>query len=301
MEHQLVIDRLAKQLALMADATGGSEKYRAARITFESGVKDKSAGQFAALQPLHQKENEDFRKLFEKHRAWICRIADNLCKTLPTSVDRADLIQCGFIGLYDAWNSYRAIGEVPFRAYARLRIRGAMIDELRIQSRLPRRLWKELKIANRRRVEIENMTGRRARLSQVAAHSGLSTSELTDRQVSIGHRNTVSLEYAPEPIDTGPDAVSEIANMQLRGGLVTALAALPARERSVIRLYYHDALPQAEIGVRYGISEARVSQLRTQGLLLLRKRLASLGITSAGISDYRRSSFGLTELIGAVC
>ncbi len=222
--------------------------------------------------------------LVERHAPLVKRIAHHLMARLPSSVILEDLIQSGMIGLLEAARKYDAAKGASFETYAGIRIRGAIIDEVRRGDWTPRSVHR-----NGRRVAetirlIESRTGRDAQDVDVATEMGVSLDEyyslLKDssgsRLFSFEELREGNEHSAGEQVASGDAHPDDLHEDDAFGrALVEAIAALPERERLVFALYYDEELNLKEIGLVLGVSESRVSQIHSQAALRLRARLES--------------------------
>lgn len=211
----------------------------------------------------------------------VKRIAYHLMGRLPDTVQIDDLIQAGMIGLLEALTHYDVSQGASFETYAGIRIRGAMLDELRRADWTPRSVHRKARLVAEAMREVENNVGRDAKDSEVAGHMGISLEEY--RQIL---QDTLSCKtFSVEELVQGEDGIIDDAessyqpeNQLLQQGfqnaLAKAIAELPERERLVVSLYYDEELNLREIGQVLGVSESRVSQICSQAMLRLRARLA---------------------------
>lgn len=233
-------------------------------------------GMYADSRP----DNGD--ELIRRHAPLVKRIAYHLSARLPSGVLLDDLIQSGMIGLLEAARRYDASKGASFETYAGIRIRGAMMDEIRKGDWAPRSVHRNSRrIAEAIRV-VENRTGRDAQDAEVAAELGMS---LEEYHASLQDSASSRLFSFEELIDNGEavtDSVGEDTPSPLEGlqrrafqqSLAEAIGALPERERLVLSLYYDEELNLKEIGAVLGVSESRVSQLHSQCAARLRARMA---------------------------
>lgn len=228
-------------------------------------------------------QKPDSGKLVEEHGPLVRRIAHHLLARLPSSVNVEDLIQSGMIGLLEAAANYDAARGASFETFAGIRIRGAMIDEVRRGDWSPRSVHR-----NARRVAeviraIEMRTGVDAADSVVARELGVSLDEYHGMlQDTVGSR-LFSLE---ELLDTEGGAERSLGSMadnpadataqlRLAQDIGSEIERLPERERLVLSLYYDEELNLKEIGLVLQVSESRVSQILSQATKRLRARLKS--------------------------
>lgn len=226
-------------------------------------------------------EKPDSRKLVEEHGPLVRRIAYHLLARLPSSVNVDDLVQSGMIGLLEAAGNYDAAKGASFETYAGIRIRGAMIDEVRRGDWSPRSVHR-----NARRVaevirSIEMRTGEDAADSVVARELGISLEEYHGMLQDTAGSRLFSLE---ELIDTeggtehslgsmADNPADATAQLRLAQDIGREIELLPERERLVLSLYYDEELNLKEIGLVLQVSESRVSQILSQATKRLRARL----------------------------
>ncbi len=227
----------------------------------------------------NQYQKED---LVGKHAPLVKRIAYHLKSRLPANIQLDDMIQAGMIGLLEAANNYDATQGASFETYSSIRIRGAMLDEVRKNDWTPRSVHR-----NSRRVaevvrKIENEKGRDARDSEIAQALSIELDEYNRiLQDASGHK---MLSF--EDIAIGGESIQDIIpNPQtglleglqkenMKALVANAVASLPERERMVMALYYDEELNLREIGVVIGVSESRVSQIHSQAVIRLQARLS---------------------------
>lgn len=182
-----------------------------------------------------------------EHMPLVRQVVAWLIRRLPPNVQREDLIAAGSYGLFDALRRSSSRGPA-FEWYARVRIRGAAVDELRSQDWLTRRA--------RHRVAKAQAEG----TSRGAAV--VSFDDLPEAQAN---------GFADESTPT-PDA--QIERRMERAALERAVALLPEREANIVSWHYFDDVPFKVIAGRLGVSEPRVSQLHSRAMGMLRERLA---------------------------
>ncbi|MDX1549939.1 RNA polymerase sigma factor FliA [Novilysobacter spongiicola] len=215
------------------------------------------------------------------HGELVRRIAHHLAARLPSSVEVDDLIQAGMLGLIDAARNFKDDQGAAFETYASIRIRGAMIDEIRRGDWVPRsvhRRYRDVVSATR---AVEQATGRAATSQEVAAELEVSLEEYHRMLEEAARGQLVSLdahieEHDGEPrVATPGDATPARAfeHDAFRESLGDAIEDLPEREQLVLSLYYEQEMNLREIGAVLSISESRVCQIHGQAMLRLRARL----------------------------
>lgn len=216
--------------------------------------------------------------LVMQHANLVKRIAYHLAARLPSSVEIDDLIQAGSIGLLEASRNYAGDKGASFETYAGIRIRGAMIDELRRGDWAPRSLHKRAREVEAAIRAIEQESGREARDVEVASKLGLPIKEYFDAVADASRCQFRPVQVSEDgetldaPAEHGrPD--EEYAREEFQRELVQAIQGLPEREKLVMSLYYERELNLKEIGQVLAVSESRVCQIHGQALVRLRARL----------------------------
>ncbi|MNO73026.1 RNA polymerase sigma factor FliA [compost metagenome] len=224
-------------------------------------------------------------QLIQRHAPLVKRIAYHLLARLPASVQVEDLMQAGMIGLLEAAKKYDAGKGASFETYAGIRIRGAMLDEVRKGDWAPRSVHRNTRLVSDAIRAVEARTGRDAKDQEVAAELEMSLDDyyailadtqgsrlysfddlLQDGEQGGGMREDTAL------LDNEPSGGLEDERFQ--AALAEAIGKLPERERLVLALYYDEELNLKEIGEVLGVSESRVCQLHSQCAARLRARLA---------------------------
>ena len=210
-------------------------------------------------------------------------VAGRLSMYLGYNVEYEDLVSYGIFGLIDAIDKFDMQKDVKFETYAILRIRGAILDQIRKMDWIPRTVRQKQKKIDEAIRNIEMRTGKNATDEQVAGELGLEQEELTEWQSRLKITNVISLneflEQGQEPVmdargnshfSQPEDVVSE---SELKQVLEEALEVLTEKEKKVILLYYYEDLTLKEISKVLEVSESRVSQLHTKALLKMRAKM----------------------------
>jgi RNA polymerase sigma factor FliA len=220
-------------------------------------------------------------ELVIEHAALVKRIAYHLIARLPASVDVEDLIQAGMIGLMEAAGNYSTTGGANFATFAGIRIRGAMLDEVRKLDWTPRSVHRRMREMSRAIAEIEHREGRDARDHEIAAALGISQEDYHALLQDAASARLASLDElnADEHAIVDVHAMGEnepfksLHDAAFMEQLAEEIAGLPEREQLVMSLYYDDELNLREIGEVLGVTESRVCQIHGQALARLRARL----------------------------
>ncbi|MGH9308243.1 MAG: sigma-70 family RNA polymerase sigma factor [Vicinamibacterales bacterium] len=233
---------------------------------------------------------DDRDRLVLEHVGLVKSMAHRLVQRLPSQVEMNDLVSVGVLGLIDAAARYKPSTGVPFDAFARRRVHGAMLDSLRELDWAPRSL-------RRLRREVDTAIGslrqklrREPREEEIAEAMNLSLEEYERALEQLRSLEVGSIRQLEGPsadggsllelcVDPGEGAVAQLERQELREHLARAIQELPERERHIIALYYQEELTLAEIGEVIGVGESRVCQLRSLAVSRLRATLrGSLGL-----------------------
>ncbi len=219
----------------------------------------------------------------EDYAFLVKRIAHHMMMRMPPSVQVDDLIQAGMIGLLEASRKYDASKGASFETYAGIRIRGAIVDEMRRGDWVPRSVHRNSRRVSEAISHVEARTGRDACDQDVADELGVDLEEYhqilndsaSSRLYSFEETYTdeggaASTNEVSQPLANPSDSIQKDA---LKKSLALAIAQLPERERLVLALYYDEELNLKEIGEIIGVSESRVSQIHSQASSRLRARL----------------------------
>jgi RNA polymerase sigma factor for flagellar operon FliA len=217
-------------------------------------------------------------------------LAQRLAQRLPAQVQVEDLVSAGVLGLIEAAGRYKSSTGVPFQAFARRRIHGAMLDALRDLDWAPRSLRRLRRDVDTALAAARARLGREPEEQEIATALGMT---LAQYERAIEQLRTLELAAARELdapsadgtpllefcVDPGESAAHMIEKQELRSHLAEAITQLPERERQILALYYEEELTLAEIGEVIGVCESRVCQLRGLAVSRLRTMLrTSLGL-----------------------
>jgi RNA polymerase sigma factor for flagellar operon FliA len=213
----------------------------------------------------------------------VKRIAHHLLGRLPPSVQVEDLIQAGMIGLLEAQKNYDGSKGASFETYAGIRIRGAMLDDIRRGDWVPRSVHKHNREVSQAISELEGQLNRDPSDAEVAQHMGISLEQyhtiLTDincsRLVGIEDLGVSEDVISPDDSDEENLPFQGVADEYFRKALIDSIKSLPEREALVLSLYYDEELNLKEIGEVIGVSESRVSQILSQSMQRLRTKLSA--------------------------
>ena len=212
-------------------------------------------------------------------------VAGRLSMYLGYNVEYDDLVSYGIFGLIDAIDKFDMDKEVKFETYASLRIRGAILDQIRKMDWIPRTVRQKQKKIDEAIKRVEMKIGKTALDEEVAKELGVSGEELIEWQSQLKVTNVVSLN---EFIEQGSEPVmdarhnshfiqpeEQVQETELKEKLQEAMEQLTEKEKKVILLYYYEDLTLKEISKVLEVSESRISQLHTKALSKMQKTMGA--------------------------
>lgn len=217
--------------------------------------------------------------LIAAHYDTVKAIARKIRARLPKGVDLDDLVSHGVLGLIEAVDRYDASRSVPFEAFARPRIQGAILDALRAIDWVPRSVRRKADLLDTTRAKLRESLGRDPSRGEIAGRLGVDVERLDRIERGARIRSVTSLD-APVSADndtpiintlaTDEDLIGEWSAAEMTDDVVEAIRRLPERERQAVTMYYLEERALKDIGDELGVSESRACQLRRQGVERLR-------------------------------
>ena len=236
------------------------------------------------LMAYEQTQDEAREIKVEDFAYLVKRIAYHMMARMPSCVQVEDLIQAGMVGLLEAVQKYDIARGASFETYAGIRIRGAIVDEMRRGDWAPRSVHRNARRVAEAVALVESRTGRDARDAEVAEAMDMSLNEYHDIIKDSASTRLFSYEEAYEEdegrLDHGSASMAlagpaeRVHRDALQKALAQAVDRLPEREKLVLSLYYEQEMNLKEIGQILGVSESRVSQIHSQAALRLKARLS---------------------------
>ena len=224
-------------------------------------------------------------KLILEYAPLVKVVAGRLSMYLGYNVEYEDLVSYGVFGLIDAIDKFDPGKEVKFETYASLRIRGAILDQIRKMDWIPRTVRQRQKQIDTAMKDLEQRNGRPATDAEIAKYMGISEDEFLDWQNQVKADNIISLnEYVEQGNDISSDKSvssgfdtpeSVIEKSELKEILEEALELLTDKEKKVILLYYYEELTLKEISRVLEVSESRISQLHTKALQKMKTKMGN--------------------------
>jgi RNA polymerase sigma factor for flagellar operon FliA len=218
-----------------------------------------------------------------EHGDLVKFIAFRLISRLPDHIAVEDLISAGILGLIDAIEKYDSAQGIPFEHYAKIRIKGAMLDEIRSMDWIPRSLRQKSSVIEKTCISLEQRLGRDPSKEEIAQELNVSLGEyhklmdeikgisfLPENIHDIIHENRESNALSSDSEELFNCAYRE----EIRTHLAEAITGLAEKEQLVLSLYYYEELTMKEIGVTLGYTESRISQIHTKAMLKLKVKLS---------------------------
>ncbi len=220
----------------------------------------------------------------EQYLPMVRRQASKMIGRLPANVELDDLIQAGTIGLMDAMQRYEQGHGAEFETFAMLRVRGAMLDELRGADWVPRSVRKSQRSIADAVHKLEQKLRRAPKDTEIAAELKVSLEHYHDMLTDVRGAQLVYIgDYDAEDgessyldrhlTDESADPVDQLTDHRFRQALVDAITHLPEREQYIMSMYYEHDMNLKEIAAVLGVTESRVCQLHSQAVARLRSRL----------------------------
>lgn len=226
-------------------------------------------------------------------------VAQQIVKNLPSNVDIDDLISAGTIGLLDSIKKFDSSRNVQFKTYASIRIRGAIMDELRNMDWMPRSIREKSNQLEKAHEEIERRTGGRpAEAEEVAKLLDITTDELHAILGRICASSLLNVErlHSTRGYEDGIDIIERVKDPDGKDPMLIASfnelkkklaeiieGSLTEREKLIISLYYYEELSLKEIGKVLDLTESRVCQIQSKVMLKLKSKLEKTGIYESAV------------------
>ena len=219
--------------------------------------------------------------LIEKYLPLVSSIAARLAMTLPEHVDQDDLYSAGLVGLLQALRNYDPTCGASFETYARTRVRGSMLDELRKMDWVPRTVHAKARKIQAVMAQLEQKLGQIPTEAQMARALDISLTEYGKllneiRPAAFVCLDTVSSEddsgnlYEVVPNSADESPLEQISQRELKQVIFERLKHLPEMQRKVLALYYGEELHLREIAEVVGLTESRICQIHAQAILSVR-------------------------------
>ncbi len=232
--------------------------------------------------------------LIEQYLPLVRSVLGRLTMSLPDHVDRDDLNSAGLLGLLHALRNYNPASGSSFETYARLRVRGAMLDELRRMDWVPRTIHAKARMVQDAMARLDRQLGRAPTTAELASELELTPEQCEALLDEVRPATLICLDAVCSsdsgdassmcdvvtiPTEDGP--VEQTSRNELKGIILERLQQLPLNQRKVLALYYGEDLHLREIAEVMGLTESRICQIHSQAILSIRAYLQGLEATSA--------------------
>ena len=226
--------------------------------------------------------------LLTENLSLVHHVARQLARGLAAGTSVDELVSAGTIGLISALESFDVTRGLAFSTYAVTRIRGAILDELRRQDHVPRSVRRKTRDMANARETLSHSFGRAPRDREVAEHLQVDLDTMWRWQADVDAAVHVPLERQPRDADTtafapadylsatDDNADTRLARSEELDILRRAIAGLKEQERTVLSLSYFEELKLNEIAEILGLTDSRISQIRTRALRRLRETMSPL-------------------------
>ena len=221
-------------------------------------------------------------EMIEKHMPLVKKIAASVYSQTTPNVEFDDLVSAGVFGLIDAIRNFDSGRNIEFSKYCRLRIRGAMIDELRHLDWVPRLARQRRNILSRTQIALHSRLNRIPTKAELAAELKMETTEFERLRRDANNTNIVSLAAVAGTHDTEQNVPDIIKNekspnpedeLEKKDMKEFIMKGLTNTERYIVHLYYYEELSMHQIGKTLGLTEGRISQIHSKIIEHLRDRI----------------------------
>nr|WP_238937499.1 RNA polymerase sigma factor FliA [Pseudoalteromonas sp. S16_S37] len=226
--------------------------------------------------------SENLHKVVERHASLVKKVACHLLARLPANIQLDDLVQSGMIGLIEATKNFDASKGASFETFAGIRIRGAMLDEIRRGDWAPRSVHRKSRMVAEAIAELESLLNREPKDTEIAEKLDITLDEYHHILSDVNCSKVIGIEdlgvdedvISPADNDLSLDKpFNNVKNERFNESLVAAIKSLPERDALVLSLYYNDEMNLKEIGQILDVSESRVSQIHGQAMIRLRAKI----------------------------
>jgi RNA polymerase sigma factor for flagellar operon FliA len=235
-------------------------------------------------QRYHRRAEADVENaLVEKYLPLVSAVMGRLAMTLPDHVDHDDLYSVGLLGLLQALRNYDPTCGTAFETYARLRVRGAMLDELRRMDWVPRTVHEKARKVKNMMLQLEQTLGKTPTEAQMAKALGISGKQYEELLNEVRPAAFICLDAAGGTDEsegselheviadlTEDSPVEKVSQRELKAVIFARLKELPEMQRKVLALYYMEDLSLREIAEVFGLTESRICQIHSQAILSIR-------------------------------
>lgn len=228
------------------------------------------------IQEKKQAKTVDQNELLKSFQPIVKRIGLHLKARLPAQFELADLMQVGMLGLINAVDNFDESHGASFETYARIRIRGAMLDEVRRTGWTSRSLQQKSRAVSDAIKSASSRLGREAGDAEIAEEMGLDINDYHQISGELVSAKVVSFDAftdEQEMVSSTPNPFEILEDDEFSQALRDAIDTLPEKEKMVMSLYYNNEMNLREIGMILEVSESRVCQIHGQALSRVKSRM----------------------------
>ncbi|HAU32326.1 MAG: RNA polymerase sigma factor [Desulfotomaculum sp. 46_296] len=228
--------------------------------------------------------NPDFQtkeKLVTNYLPLVKYLAGRMAIHLPAGIGKEDLESCGVMGLLEAIKKFVPERGTNFTSFAQQRIKGAMIDEIRRLSWVPRRLWQQINMVEQAKKEI-TLAGKEVNESNLIEKTGLSQENLKkingfSKQMQVTSLDQDNFLEGKNLLEfTNSEPLDVVLKNEKHEILTRAISFLESRDKLILALYYQERLTLKEISLVLNVTESRVCQLHSRAISRLRDKLKEM-------------------------
>lgn len=241
-----------------------------------------------AVKGARKSDTGNHDELIESHLGLVDQVLNQVISQFPRHVEREELARAGSLGLVEAAQRFDADRGVPFAAFAARRIRGAMLDSVRAIDWAPRSVRRLNREFDRTEQALAARLGEKPDLEATAAEMGVTTAEAHRLRAKVERASVLALDYATVDLDgdsitlgqsladtSTPSAAETLETREMLGYLREAIALLPERHRIVVTGYFLEGQTSCELAELLGVTESRISQIRSEATDLLREAISA--------------------------
>ncbi len=222
-------------------------------------------------------------ELVREHLPLVQYIVSDFARKLPRSIERDDLVAAGLLGLAQAAASYDEDRRVSFPRYARIRINGAILDDLRARDFATRSVRSVGRVLDAESQQLTSDLGRAPTSTELAQRLGVEVGELARIRAELDRAVVDTFDVWSDdtstPTSADPEPLSVLVAREDRSYVRDAIAQLPERLRRVVVGYFIDDRPMQDLADELGVTESRISQMRKEALLLMGEALRQAGVS----------------------
>jgi RNA polymerase sigma factor FliA len=248
------------------------------------------------------------QNLLNDHLPIVQYMVSDLLRRVPNYIQRDDLYSAGMLGLLQAVRAYDETREAKFSTFARVRIQGALLDELRSRDWASRGVRQQAREVDLATEHLANQLGRVPTAAEISSSVGVGNDQIHRLKADLHRATVLSFDGAPIDANRTPldvlavhhdhlDPAEQLEQREMTAYVRDAVANLPERLRHVVVGYFLEERPMAELAAELGVTESRISHMRSEALTLMAEAIRSVTAEEkpvtddAGVAFRRRSAY----------